>query len=103
MSGGHYDYAFARVDDMADSMERADAKEDAGDGRVYDSTARKYLSVEESAPILARVNAERAWFSGLLRLVAKAMHDVEWVDSSDCSPGDEVAAIDAVRAYCEKK
>lgn len=37
----------------------------------------------------------RAAFQKLLGLVATAMHDIEWVDSGDCSPGDEHAAIDA--------
>lgn len=30
-----------------------------------------------------------------IALVAKAMSDIEWVDSSDWAPGDEVAAIKA--------
>jgi hypothetical protein len=102
MSGGSYDYAYSRVEQMADDMERRERR-DAPDvdrgARVYDSGAHRLLTVEESAPIIARVAAERTWFTGLLRLVAKAMRDVEWVDSSDCSPGDEVEAIDAVRAY----
>lgn len=28
-----------------------------------------------------------------MRLIARAMHDIEWVDSCDKSPGDEDAAI----------
>jgi hypothetical protein len=106
MSGGSYDYLYSRVEQMADDMERRDAR-DARDAatdpdlgaRVYSSAEHRLLTVEESAPIVARVAAERTWFTGLLRLVSKAMRDVEWVDSSDCSPGDEVEAIDAVRAY----
>lgn len=31
-----------------------------------------------------------------LQKCAKALHDIEWVDSCDCSPGDEVNAIKAV-------
>lgn len=100
MSGGHYDHAYHHVVDMAETMAREDARADVEvGGRVYDSTTRTLLTVEESAPILARVAAERAWFAGLLHVVADAMRAVEWVDSCDCGPGDEVKAIDAVRAY----
>jgi Mg/Co/Ni transporter MgtE len=38
----------------------------------------------------------RRAFGEHLRNVAKAMHDVEWVDSCDTSPGDERAAIELV-------
>ena len=36
---------------------------------------------------------ERKAFAKHLKLVAKALHDIEWVDSSDYGPGDENAAI----------
>jgi len=39
--------------------------------------------------------SERKAFAKHLKLVAKALHDIEWVDSSDYGPGDEVAAIRA--------
>lgn len=35
----------------------------------------------------------RVAFGVFLLKVAKAMHDIEWVDSNDYSPGDEMAAI----------
>ena len=38
---------------------------------------------------------ERRAFARHLKLVAKALHDIEWVDSGDCGPGDENAAIRA--------
>jgi len=38
---------------------------------------------------------ERAAFAEHLKLVAKALHDIEWVDSADYGPGDENAAIRA--------
>lgn len=40
-------------------------------------------------------NPLRMAFAELLHRVAKAMHDIEWVDSGDYSKGDEVAAIKA--------
>lgn len=36
----------------------------------------------------------RAAFQKLLKLVGNAMHEIEWVDSCDSSPGAEYAAID---------
>ena len=38
---------------------------------------------------------ERVAFKKHLAKVAKALHDIEWVDSGDKSPGDENAAIRA--------
>ena len=38
---------------------------------------------------------ERRAFAKHLNLVAKALHDIEWVDSADYGPGDENAAIRA--------
>jgi hypothetical protein len=59
MSGGSYDYAYARVQDMA--------------GRL--------MSANET-PL-------RRAFGEHLRLVADAMQTVEWVDSCDFHLGDE--------------
>ena len=36
---------------------------------------------------------ERRAFWAHTQLVSKALHDIEWVDSGDSSPGDENAAI----------
>ena len=44
-------------------------------------------------------NPRRASFQKLLKLVAEAMHDIEWVDSCDYSKGDDHAAIDACFAF----
>ena len=38
---------------------------------------------------------ERVAFKRHLAKVAKALHDIEWVDSGDTGPGDENAAIRA--------
>ena len=38
---------------------------------------------------------EREAFAKHLKLVAKALHDIEWVDSADYGPGDENEAIRA--------
>lgn len=70
MSGGSYDYVYRRIEDI--------------DLRT---------STNEAAQI------RRDKFQVLLKLVATAMHCVEWVDSCDSGPGDEVSAIDACFAY----
>ena len=41
---------------------------------------------------------EREAFAEHLKLVAKALHDIEWVDSGDYGPGAENAAIRACLA-----
>lgn len=38
-------------------------------------------------------NAQRKAFGKHLALVAEALHDIEWVDSCDKSPGDEFKSI----------
>jgi hypothetical protein len=67
MSGGSYDYAYFKIDHLADSIESR-----------------------------ANGNPLRVAFAKHLRLVAKAAHDIEWVDSADYGKGDEEAAIRAV-------
>lgn len=62
MSGGSYDYAFGKIDDLAENIQNKNNK-----GRIA--------------------------FKKLLKLVAKACHDIEWVDSSDMGDGDENEAI----------
>ncbi len=65
MSGGSYDYAYARVEEMAAKLK------------------------EQKDPL-------RIAFGRHLEAVAKAMHDVEWVDSCDYEKGDDVEAIERV-------
>jgi hypothetical protein len=69
MSGGAYDYAFFKVEEMAKSLR----------------------STNE--------DPRRAAFKKLLTLVADAMHAIEWVDSCDDAHGDEHAAVDACFAF----
>jgi len=63
MSGGSYDYLFSKVDLAAE-----------------DILARR------STPL-------RRAFCEHLKLVSKALRDIEWVDSCDSSEGSEDAAI----------
>lgn len=55
-----------------------------------------YMGIEQTAcevRIRAEGNPLRLAFAAHLDLVAKALHDLEWVDSSDYAHGDEVVAI----------
>jgi hypothetical protein len=63
MSGGSYNYAFGKIEDLADE-------------------------IRPTTPL-------RKAFKTHLRKVAKACHDIEWVDSDSCDyeRGDEDAAI----------
>jgi len=67
MSGGSYDYVCYTIENLADSIE----------------------SRSPTDPL-------RVAFTKHLRLVAKAAHDIEWVDSGDYGRGDDEAAIRAV-------
>lgn len=53
-----------------------------------------YARIENDANFRANT-AERRAFSEHLARVAKALHDIEWVDSGDYGPGDESKAIRA--------
>lgn len=66
MSGGSLDYAYTKVNDIADTLTR-----------------------KACSPL------HRAFIKHLL-LVSDALHDLEWVLSDDYAPGDEVAAIEKV-------
>jgi hypothetical protein len=60
-----------------------------------------YYKIAEIKIRGTRNNKRRLLFQNLLTFVAKAMHDIEWVDSGDFSDGDENKAIDAVFRFLE--
>jgi len=62
MSGGSWDYACHRFEEVSDRLLRSDKTERVALGR-------------------------------LIAKVAKAMHDIEWVDSCDFGEGDEIKTI----------
>lgn len=64
MSGGSFEYAYCGVDEMASQL----------------------LTYSKNPLWLA--------FAKHLQLVAKAMHDIEWVDSGDYGEGQEVEAVE---------
>lgn len=55
-----------------------------------------YQQIENLAATMQKTTPLRKAFAKHLLLVAKAAHDIEWVDSNDCGPGDEDEAIRAV-------
>ena len=69
MSGGRLDYVYCKVSDAADSIE------------AYSKHRPLWLAFAEH-----------------LRLVSKALHDCEWVLSSDYGSGDEKEVIRACLA-----
>lgn len=104
MSGGRYGYVCHQIttlaDDLEAELERTPA-EPSPRARVWSHERRAWIEGEEAAAVLRSVDAERAWLVMVLRAVARAAHDVEWVDSGDYGPGDEVEAIRAVRTVLE--
>ena len=79
MSGGSYDYAYWKIADLSESI-----RERAGE---WEGSPAHKLRLE---------------FAYLLEKVAKAAHDIEWVDSCDYGPGDEVEALEAVLGVNEQ-
>lgn len=69
MSGGSYDYAYTRIEQLAWDIRRG-----------------------------APDNPLRLAFADLLERCAKAAHDIEWVDSCDYGREDDIPAIKAALA-----
>ena len=60
-------------------------------GGSYDYLCYKMEDAVES--LINDKNPLRRAFAKRLQLFATAMHDIEWVDSDDCSPGDDEKTI----------
>jgi hypothetical protein len=67
MSGGSWDYAYLRLDEVAERLITSDPKEHL---------------------LRVRLGAQ-------LKLMVAALHDIEWVDSGDLGEGDDEPAIKA--------
>lgn len=103
MSGGSYDYIHRRVRVAATEIRSRTERNGRVEAvvikvRLWEPASRAVLEYhgEEARRICAQIDAHRLWLADLLELVAQALHDVEWVDSADYGPGDEVAAIRAL-------
>lgn len=86
MSGGSWDYLFGRIHDAADALQT---------DRATDRHYKLELNEEQ--------REKRRKLGELLEKVAHALHEIEWVDSSDCSYPDDTKAIDAVFAHIGRK
>ena len=64
-------------------------------GGSLNSAYYKIEYIAEDLLCIANTNRQRSMVKHLL-LIAKALHDIEWVHSGDYGPGDENPAIDAV-------
>jgi hypothetical protein len=59
-----------------------------------------YMKLEEVADRMRKQRTvKRKAFGVLLQKCAKAIHDIEYVDSYDYGEGDEIAAIDDVLGF----
>ena len=77
MSGGSMDYLYSKIQYMLESYEDDDG------------------NLMKDSPI-----PERREFAAHLELVAKALREIEWVDSGDDAPGSEFDAIMEVLRKC---
>lgn len=85
MSGGSYNYAYCKVSAFIDELRHNVA------GRRKDAqTDPENIWNQEAHQVL------RERFADHLEKVMAAMKEIEWVDSGDCGPGDEVEAINEV-------
>ena len=56
-----------------------------------------YHQIEDAADRLSSESMPlRRALGAHMKLIAQAMHKIEWVDSCDCGPGDEIEAIKEV-------
>lgn len=103
MSGGSYDYAYGRISCLADDVARntRGLQESSGLSIRHPET-QEWLTGEKAKELLAPTFQARLWLSKLLELVSEAMHDIEWVDSCDYGPGDELESIQKVAEFMEK-
>ncbi len=80
MSGGHYDYAYYKILELAERLEL-----------TYD----RYNTDGTNKP-LPPISWRRRKFKALLTLVAEAARTIEWVDSGDSGEDDAEKEMDKV-------
>ena len=95
MSGGSYDYVYSRVTMFADDL--------AAQMKAHGLPLDRPYPDEPHERYTREAFLARGWLAVHLDLIAEAMEKVEWVDSGDCGPDDEVTAIRAVMAHTPKK
>ena len=94
MSGGHYEYSYYRIEELADNIEREfinDGKYMGDDWETnnsfFDKPQKEYDRLEDSTPeereeILIEINL----LIPLLRNCSKRAKELEWFLSGDTSP-----------------
>lgn len=103
MSGGSYDYLYGRVRDASNEIERRTKSMSESECiSIQHPETKEWLVGAQAKELLEPTYQARFWFSRLLELVSEAMHDIEWVDSSDYGPGDELPAIQKVAQFLER-
>jgi len=90
MSGGSYDYAFSTINMFIDACEETLARLETG------KTGSEWEEDFEPTALDLASAKERRRFLDHLRKVSEAMRAIEWVDSGDFGPGDEIAPIKMV-------
>lgn len=93
MSGGSYDYLSYKVKDMADIIKDRLISSVEDEGPIHIDGERVEANQAEAIALRTQIKELRLRFANHLELVAKAMHIIEWVDSYDCSEGDEIKPI----------
>ena len=89
MSGGHYDYSYGRIRDLADAIH--------GD-IVKCSTQRKgYFDDEIIEPLPAECLDAMRFVAGLLEIASEAAYDVEWMMSGDTGDDTLIRDVDAAK------
>ena len=81
MSGGHYDYAFHHIDELAERLESDIKKYSA---KYIDGIGDEYPPLPKSTLKFLRKSLDQ------VRLAARIAHDVEWYFSGDY--GDDTLA-----------
>ncbi len=109
MSGGSYDYFCSKVSDFIQQLKdneefyERDSKWENDHyptvPRVWNREAKVWIEGEEAEKIIAQAHLERRWFMELLEHVATVAHDIEWVDSGDYGPGDEVFSLAKLKEF----
>lgn len=62
-------------------------------GGSWDYVSNSFRDVADR--LKSEKQIKRRLLGRLVEKISIALHDIEWVDSSDTSPGDEIKAIDA--------
>lgn len=89
MSGGHYDYAYGRIRDLADAI--------WGDINKCSTKRKGYFDDEFIDPLPAECLDAMRFVAGLLEIASDAAHDVEWMMSGDTGDDTLVRDVEAAK------